>query len=248
MSFWTYWRNRLGLHESRCTFCLRPFQIQNLPPASAFLSDTQLCSHCLPHFAPCTAPRCQRCGLPMPKSDVTHTVCGQCLTHDPPWEALAFWGRYEGALRQALLRLKFDGELSLAPFLAACLLQAANCLPGPDALLAIPQHPEHLQRRGYNQAHELAKQLHTLTGLPLQPNLLKKIRHVPAQASLNASKRLHNVEGSFAAATKVRGMRLWLLDDVMTTGSTLLAACRCLRQAGAVGVSVLFVARTPRYA
>ena len=172
--------------------------------------------------------------------------CGQCLQEDPPWSGQACYGLYRGALRDALLRLKFGGELSLAPLLGACLLEASRCLPRPDALLAVPQHPAHLRRRGFNQAHELAKALHRLTALPLRPELLRRVKPAPPQAGLAAAQRRRNVRRAFQAAPDAANLCLWLIDDVMTTGNTLAEACRALHAAGTRETHVLFVARTPR--
>ena len=174
------------------------------------------------------------------------SLCGRCLTDPPPWTRAAFYGLYRQSLRHTLLRLKFDGHLYLAPLLGAFLLEAAHCLPGPDALLAVPQYPDHLRHRGYNQAHELAKALHAQTGLALVPRLLSRTRPGPAQVGLNARSRPENVRHSFAASPEVKGLRVWVVDAVMTTGSTLRAAGLALLKAGASSVDVLVVARTPK--
>ncbi|WP_022656541.1 ComF family protein [uncultured Desulfovibrio sp.] len=256
------WSHILGLNETRCAHCLRPF----LPAGDtrgASADDiagaaAPLCPECRALFSPYCGPRCPRCGLPTAEARASGQAvamfrsgrdsrCGRCLNDDPPWGSLAYYGLYCDAVRDVLLRLKFDGELSLAPLLGACLLEASRCLPRPDALLAVPQHPAHLRRRGFNQAHELAKALHCLAGLPLRPELLRRTKTGPPQAGLSASLRRRNVLGSFQAAPQASGLRLWLIDDVMTTGSTLAAACLALRAAGALEVCALCVARTPRH-
>ena len=113
-------------------------------------------------------------------------------------------------------------------------------------MLAVPQHPAHLRERGYNQAHELAAALCRELRLPLRHDLLYRTRRVQPQAGLDAVHRAANVRGSFAAATShLRGAHCWLLDDVMTTGSTARAACSALRDAGAASVTLLVMARTP---
>ena len=238
------WQRTLGLDEVRCSFCLRPFAPHPPAPHMDFLPADKLCPDCRTQFASRSIRLCRRCALPQEGTQAD--ICGRCAVESPPWDAIAVWGLYRDALRDALLRLKFDGELSLAPVLAGCLLQAAACLPRPDAILAVPQHPRHLRDRGFNQAHELARELQKQGELPLRPELLQKVRHTPAQASLTAQNRARNLRDSFAARPDVRGMRLWLVDDVMTTGSTMREACRCLKDAGAASLCVLLVARTPR--
>ncbi|SDF05661.1 ComF family protein [Desulfovibrio legallii] len=236
----------LGLRQRRCLHCLAPFV--PAPNAAGHNPEALLCPACRPLLGPYAGPRCPACGLPPPdfaqRTDLGG-LCGRCLTEPPPWSGLAFYGLYTGELRHLLLRLKFDGHLYLAPLLAGLLLRAARHLPRPDALLAVPQHPAHLRRRGYNQAHELARALAASAGLPLRPVLLRRTAPGPAQSTLTAAQRRANVRHSFAAAAEAQGLRLWLLDDVMTTGSTLAAAVTALRAAGAAAVDVLAVARTP---
>ena len=238
------WLHALGLDQHRCAFCLRPFEPQHPAPSMEFLAADKLCPDCRAQLAPRAIHVCQRCALPLEGAHAA--ICGRCTLEPPPWDAIAVWGLYRAALRAALLRFKFDGELSLAPVLTGFLLQAAACLPRPDALLAVPQHPNHLRARGFNQAHELTRELQRVSGLCLRPQLLQKVRHTTTQAGLTARDRASNLRGSFAAHPDVRGLRLWLVDDVMTTGSTLREACRCLRNAGAASLCVLVVARTPR--
>ena len=252
-----------GLAQVRCFHCLRPFTPCNetspFPPNAAAAPDISgpqapLCPQCRILLTPYTGPRCPLCGLPCapsPDADVpSHlqkgSLCGQCLTNPPPWSGAAFHGLYKTALRHVLLRLKFDGHLYLAPLLGIFLQEAAHCLPRPDALVAVPQYSDHLRQRGYNQAHELAKALSAQSGLQLTPGLLHRTRPGPVQIGLSARARPDNVRHSFAAAPQVKDRCLWLVDDVMTTGSTLRTACLALRHAGAARVDILVVARTPK--
>ncbi|MDR2745533.1 MAG: ComF family protein [Desulfovibrio sp.] len=230
------WKN-LGLAQTRCTYCLAPFT-----PETGANTMAPLCPACAGLFAPSGAPRCLRCALPL---DTETTLCGECLSNPPPWEGIAAYGLYQGELRNALLRLKFDGEIAIASLLGACLFKIASALPLPDALVAVPQHPVHLRRRGFNQAHEIAKALHRRAGIPLRADLLRRTAaHIP-QTGLSAAARRRNTRQMFEAAPQVRDLALWLVDDVMTTGVTLRAAARALRGGGAREILVLIVARTP---
>ena len=254
---------RLGLAQARCFHCLRPFTPCKEPSPlqlnSATVPDISgplapLCPPCRALLAPYAGQRCPSCGLPSapsPDADAQtrapkSSLCGHCLTNPPPWSGAAFHGLYKAALRHVLLRLKFDGHLYLAPLIGAFLQQAAHCLPRPDALVAVPQYPDHLRHRGYNQAHELARALSVQTGFELAPDLLHRTRPGPAQIGLSARARPDNVRHSFASSSKVRDCRLWLVDDVMTTGSTLRAASLALLDAGAARVDILVVARTTK--
>ncbi|MDR1659769.1 MAG: ComF family protein [Desulfovibrio sp.] len=231
-------RRNLGLSQTRCAYCLIPFT-----PESRDNAATQLCPACAALFTPCGAPRCLRCALPL---DAETTLCGECLRNPPPWEGIAAYGRYQGELRNALLRLKFGGEFAMASLLGACLFKIATGLPLPDALVAVPQHPIYLRRRGFNQAHEIARILHRHAGIPLRADLLRRTApHIP-QTGLSAAERRRNTRQMFEAASQVRGLALWLVDDVMTTGVTLRAAAGALRDGGARETLILIVARTPQ--
>lgn len=142
-------------------------------------------------------------------------------------------------------RFKYDGEITLAPYLAGLLLEAAICLPRADVIVPLPQYLPHLSKRGFNQAHEIARNLARDSGIRLDAGLLRRIRHNRAQASLDRKERMRNAAGNFEADGDAAGKSVWLVDDVMTTGSTFEAACAALKYAGCASVSILFVARTP---
>lgn len=244
------WLASLGLDEIRCAACQRPF---SSAAAGAPDSALPLCPECRPILASYTGSRCPYCGFPYPGEASAigapaAVPCGACLNARPPWRALSYHGLYKGALRDLILRFKFGGDLALARLLAGWLENAAGCLPAPDALLGMPQHPAHLLRRGFNQAHELARTLHTATRIPLRPDLLTRKRDGVPQASLDAQHRPGNVRGVFGAAASASGLRIWLIDDVITTGSTVREATQTLLEAGAAEVCVLALARTPRTA
>jgi ComF family protein len=173
-------------------------------------------------------------------------VCGQCLNNPPAWQDIHAYGLYQGHLRNAILRFKFGGEFYLASLLGGCLHTMTNALPFPDALTPIPRHPQQLRRRGFNQAHEIAKILHRHTGIPLMADLLRRTNIHKPQTGLSAAERRRNVRHFFEAAPQVKGLKLWLVDDVMTTGVTLRAAVQALNAGGALETRVIVVARTPR--
>lgn len=239
-------QSALGLNQDRCLHCLRPFSSAIAAhPNAAPAPESPLCPQCSDLLAPYVGPRCPRCGIPPSDPQAGNSICGACLQNPPPWSGAAFYGIYQGALRHTLLRLKFDGHLYLAPLLGNFLLESVSCLPRPDVIVAVPQHPAHLRRRGYNQAHELARALHSLSGLPVSSRLLSRPVPGQEQAHLGAKDRRSNVRHSFAALPEARGLHVWIVDDVMTTGSTMNAAASALLAGGAARVDVVFAARTP---
>lgn len=210
-------------------------------------------------LSPYLGRRCAKCGLPdcswsahyaQVSSSNPHGIsgkilCGACLAQAPPWKAVAYHGLYLGALREMVLRLKFGGELALLRTLGAFLLEAASCLTEPDLIVPLPLADCQLRKRGFNQANELGRELSRLSGIPVSNDVLLRVRSSPPQASLSARERLKNVRGVFKAQSAASGLRVWLLDDVLTTGSTLAEASRALLCAGVREVSALVLARTP---
>lgn len=227
----------IGLGQSRCLHCATPFFPAQLPENSI---SQVLCPLCQKLLAAYHGPACRICGLPGAAA-----ICPACKRKRPPWLGSAAYGLYEGALRDLLLRLKFSGEIRLARLLAEFLLQACQKLPRPDLLLPIPQHPGRLYERGYNQAHEIGRQFAKLSALPLGANLLLRARPGIAQEALTAQERRKNLLNAFHAKAEVRGKVIWLIDDVLTTGSTCEAATTALLAAGAKNIWLLTVARTP---
>jgi ComF family protein len=145
------------------------------------------------------------------------------------------------ALLQAF---KYGGKLALAPLLAAPLAEAAAAVPAPDLLIPMPLHPRRLRERGFNQAAEIAKWVARERALPLDAAGCQRTRDTRAQAGLDWKERRRNVRGAFACKEKMDGLRVAVVDDVMTTGATLAEVARVLRRAGAAEVQAWVVART----
>ena len=222
-----------GFGERRCINCLAPFEY----------SETQiyLCADCEKKLKSYRGAACPVCGEPFMQE-----ICLPCLK-GRPWDHLAFYGLYAGELRDLIRRLKYDGELIISVFLASLLFETSSCLPRPDVIIPLPQYPPNLRKRGFNQTHEIARFLAKFTGFPLGMDYLFRIRHKNSQASLKREARKLNVKNDFISSSQVDGKEIWLVDDVMTTGSTLEAAANSLKMAGCGKISLLIVARTPYY-
>ncbi|MEM8981604.1 MAG: ComF family protein [Pseudomonadota bacterium] len=171
--------------------------------------------------------------------------CGRCQRRRPPYEQLIAPLDYAFPVDRLLRRIKFQRELALVEPLATVLLAAVaraeiNC----DIVVPVPLHWRRLLWRGFNQAQCLAEPLAAALMLPLHARALLRTRATHAQSALPRTVRRRNVVGAFAArADRVAGQRCLLVDDVVTSGTTIAAAADALLQAGAESVTAACVAR-----
>lgn len=176
-------------------------------------------------------------------------MCGACERSLPraPRER-----RYRAAFAYAfpvdrlILRFKFAGDLALGRWLALRLAGAVRGEPRPDLLVAPPLARRRLHRRGFNQAHEIAKAIGRELGVPVAHRGLARRRETAAQSKLSRAQRRANLRGAFECRLDLRGRRVAVVDDVLTTGATADALASVLRSRGARHVAVWVVARTPR--
>ena len=185
-------------------------------------------------------------------------LCGRCVqsaTHALPragnaagaldWVKAPF--AYVGVARTAVHRLKYGGLRAIAPLMAGPMARALDPVRHVDALVPVPLHPKRLRERGYNQAALLTKEVALLTGLAVNERLLSRATQSRHQVDApSRAARIANVAGAFEASHDVQGLDILLVDDVITTGATLSAAARALRQRGAREVHALTFASDAR--
>ena len=227
--------------------------------AALFPSDCPLCNALLAR--PTGGPLCQQCLNALPRHGATvcacgHPLpagalppCGRCRRQLNPLPEGASLGPYEGALRSAVLALKFGGRRRLAVQLARVLwsVPGVRALLAADAILVpVPLHARRLRRRGFNQSELIARELARLSRQRLCAGALTRRRDTSAQTGLSAAQRRANVTGAFVVqrASCVHGVTVVLVDDVYTTGATARACAQALRRAGVKGVRLVTVART----
>ena len=160
-------------------------------------------------------------------------------THAVRW--LTAVDTYDGRMKDIIHALKYDRRRSISPRLGALMRdRGAALLRDADCVVPVPLHPLREYSRGFNQAHDLCLHL----GPPVLP-LLKRVRHTPSQIDLPRQERQHNVRDAFAIGGDERGgaQIVVLVDDVSTTGATLEACARVLKNAGVREVRALTAAR-----
>lgn len=187
---------------------------------------------------------CATCALPL-DTPGTSVLCGQCIGRKQRFSSAIVPYLYRAPIDYMIKRLKFSGDLKFACIAGQLVARAARQRSLPQALIAVPLHPNRLASRGFNQAELLARQLSKSLSLPLLDNAISRLKDMPAQTQLNASQRAENLIGAFRANTRVPGQHIGIIDDVVTTGATARAVAASLRRAGASRVSLFAIARTP---
>lgn len=184
-------------------------------------------------------------------------VCMDCIKQPPPIDDALAAIDYAYPWSGLISRYKFGEHPGWATFFAAILLkvpgvsQAFADLQSTDLILPVPLSRERLQTRGFNQAWELAHALAQQSGSKAKTNstMLLRVKNTRAQTELLRQERLANVKGAFVVdplrVLEIKGQRVILVDDVMTSGASLFTAAEVLRAAGAARITGIVLARTP---
>ncbi|MCX8566280.1 MAG: comF family protein [Glomeribacter sp. 1016415] len=227
------------------------------------LSPHALCNGCDNTYWQTHDDRCMRCALPL-RSDHAgpnhppSRLCSHCIVAPPAFDATLALTHYAAPLDQLALALKFNAQLTIAAIFAerlARLVQqtyAHDKLSCPSLILPVPLSADRLATRGYNQAWEIARPLARILQIPAQARWVKRVLDTPPQTQLShLQARQRNMRGAFMAAmntqqlASIRGQHIALVDDVMTSGATLAAVARVLKNAGAARVTNWVALRTP---
>lgn len=218
--------------------------------------DAALCESCAAALPWIETGHCQCCQEQPPLQD--GVLCNDCANTGHENRRLASCSAslyYEGDTEAWITRFKYPEAglrgLDAAPIAVARRIarEATERVPGtlPTLVVPVPLHPRRHAERGFNPAAIAAREIARVTGGRYAPEKLRRIRETPTQTGLDRSGRRRNVRGAFAVAANaaLRGSRIWLVDDVVTTGATLEACAHALRCAGAAELRGVALARTP---
>lgn len=203
-----------------------------------------VCDLCCRQLILTQPPWCTQCGLPVDCSDSPNNDCLNCT--DADWQFQRARSIYvaKGLLRQIIHRYKYNQHEYFEPLLRSCCL-AGTPLIHTDyvALIPIPLYPAKERERGFNQAERLAHYFSESSNIPVQTDLLRRMRFTESQTHLSRTQRKHNLRNAFRCQTKPVPGNYLLIDDVLTTGATASSAAQALKKAGAQCVDVLTLAR-----
>ncbi|MGL5007323.1 MAG: phosphoribosyltransferase family protein [Plesiomonas sp.] len=205
-----------------------------------------ICSVCKSHFPLISFP-CRRCG--MGRLHI-NSRCIPCQNAPVPWDSLIAIADYSEPFTYLLAKLKYQQQFWLAEALARQLLltlltaRREHPAPWPDLILPVPLQRQRQWWRGFNQSEYLARALSHWLKIPLDPDALIRYKRQRAQHTLRASERRHNQLNTYAVTKPLRGLRVALLDDVVTTGSTVSVISHALREQGVRHIQIWCLCRT----
>ena len=205
------------------------------------LAPGPICAECEADFFPSGQRRCGVCAIRLPADDL---VCGRCLASPPGFHRATALADYAPPVDAMVMALKFRARLELAAVFGGLLAQRVAAA-GDALVIPVPLAFERMSERGFNQSLQIARAFCRGSGARLAADAVRRIRHAPPQQTLALGERRRNVHGAFAMTGSVRGHDVLVVDDVMTSGSTMDEIARLLVSAGAAHVHALVVARTP---
>lgn len=224
----------MQIWNHRCLHCEKPLM----------LSQHGFCSQCVKQLK--CLPYCQQCGTTLP-SFQPH--CGHCLQEEPKWQRIVQISEYNSPLAEWIHRFKFQQHYWLDRPLARLLLLAIlqqrreRYFALPEVIMPVPLFWQRQWWRGYNQAELVARPLSTWLNLPLDSVSLQRIRKTVSQRELSAGERRRNLKNAFSYQPIRKYRSVALLDDVVTTGSTLNEIGSVLRLNGVEEIMVWTLAR-----
>lgn len=223
------------LWPSRCVLCLAGTKEDDLCPA---------CARDLPF----NLNACRRCALPLAEGAVD-LICGACAQSTPGFDLSFAPFRYAYPLDRMIQRLKYAQQLHIGRMLARCFAQQLmmnHSVSLPSAIVPVPLGRTRYLSRGYNQAIELAMHLRRHLNVPVRADWVVRERETAEQAGLARRERRKNVRGAFALSRQPDCAHVAILDDVVTTGSTVNEVASVLREAGVSRIEVWAIARAGR--
>lgn len=221
------WFNNCSIFNQHCLLC------------AAYQARDGWCAACLNDLVRMPA-CCPRCARPLPEA----TICGHCQLYPPHFDAVHVPYVFCYPLNQLIYAFKYRHHLEYSHALEALFVQANEVIaPSFDCIVAVPLARERLAERGFNQSDELARGLAGPRTQRLDFSLCWRKRNTLPQASLSPAERKKNLRDAFAVKRRVDGLSIAIVDDVMTTGTTLNALAGCLKKNGASRVEAWTLAR-----
>ncbi len=204
-------------------------------------SSLAVCTACT-DLLPTLESVCTYCAFPLPDND--YLICGYCIKKPPHFDSTTIGYRFEEPLRSLVHHFKYQNGLYLGAFLGQLIFNAWQKQPSyPQCLIPVPMHPKKLKSRGFNQTVILTRFLAKRMQLPYDLRSCQKTVNTTPQAELNGKKRSKNIQGAFTVKP-LPYTHVALIDDLLTTGSTVNELAKLLKKSGVQQVDIWCCART----
>ena len=234
-----------SLYPARCLCCGAAGQYNSgfSTTARYHLDICVSCERALPWIKNC----CSKCALPLAEAGSENQICGRCLKKQPYFSSSISLFSYEKDITNLMHQLKFHNKLTVSRLFGELLSRKVieQKLERPDCLLPVPLFKKRMRQRGFNQSIEITRQLAKVWQLPLDTHSIIRVRATTPQTGLDAKQRKRNIKGAFSVAKEMNYQHVAIIDDVVTTTSTVNELSRVLLRAGVKKVSVYSVARAP---
>jgi len=212
------------------------------------VSHGLLCGACFARIDFIVPPLCARLGIPLPYEAGEPLLSAAAIASPPVYDRARAAARYSDTMRELIQSFKYRDRHEGLPLFARWLNKAgAELLADADLIVPVPLYPARLWWRRFNQSAMLALAMGRLAAVPVDCAVLKRVRRTASQVGLTADQRRRNVRGAFkvdpALRPRIKGRKIVVVDDVITTGATAEACARALKRAGAARVDVLALAR-----
>jgi ComF family protein len=221
------------VYPPRCVLCGSPGS-----------SDMDICEVCYRDL-PWIGSACTQCAIPLAKSSGDDLKCGRCLKKPPLYDHGVSLFSYEKQTVTLIHQLKFNEKLANSRLLGNMLADAIEkkAVELPDVILPVPLYKKRLRQRGYNQSTELARPVANRLDLPLDLQSVIRVRDTQSQTGLDKKQRRKNMRAAFEVIEPLHVKHVAIIDDVVTTTSTVNELARILKRAGVMRVDVWSIAR-----
>lgn len=231
-----------SLFPSRCLLCKKTVQ------KCVEIQGVEICPACyqaLPH----NTNACSRCALPL-ADDANATLCGRCIKKRPVFDYSKSIFRYEDDIIHLIHQIKFAEKISYTKSIGKILLKTVveEILPEqgrPDCIIPVPLHNKRLRQRGYNQSTEISRVVSKATGISIAHDAVIRKCSTQKQTGLTAKERRKNIKGAYRVNNVAAYKHVLIVDDVVTTGSTVNELAKVLKRSGVEYIGVLSIARAP---
>ena len=222
------------VYPPRCVLC-----------GSSGFNDMDICEDCY-HDLPWIESACLQCAIPLAKHSGDQLSCGQCLRIAPVFDRSVSLFSYEKQAITLIQRLKFNEKLAYSRLLGSMLADAIdkNAAKLPECILPVPLYKKRLRQRGFNQSIELARPIANTFNIAVDVQSVNRVRDTQSQTGLDKKQRRKNIRGAFEIVRPLNADHVVILDDVVTTTSTVNELARVLKRAGIMRVDIWSIART----